>query len=570
MRGVEIRYPYQDSSLEIEQRVSDLLSRMTLEDKAGLLFHQLITVSDPTQSNPAFHLPPTSSMILRRRMNHFNVFGAAATGREFAQWQNAVQRVAAELPLGIPVTLSTDPRHSFTDNPGTAMMAGPFSQWPEPLGLAAIGSEELVEAFADTARREYIAVGLRVALHPQIDLTTEPRWSRAGGTFGEDADLTSRMVGAYIRGFQGESVGPHSVANMVKHFPGGGPQKDGHDPHFEYGREQVYPGGQFEYHLKPFEAAIKAGAAQIMPYYGMPMGTQYEEVGFGFNKSIITGILRERLGFDGIVCTDWGLLTDVEILGTEMPAKAWGVEHLDREERVLKVLEAGADQFGGEICTEVVIALTRDERLEEARIDASVRRLLRAKFRLGLFENALVDEAAADAIVGSAEFRAAGIAAQRDSVTLLTNGVAFDRPTLPLARGLKVYVEGVEPGALGEYATAVDSPADADVAILRLKAPFTPGRGGFEAFFHNGSLAFTDSEIERISYRPWRRSLQTLERAIRRCSPCCSANSSRRDRFPSIFRARWPPSRRVVRTFRMTRRIRLSVSGTASDTRLVR
>jgi beta-glucosidase len=243
MSGVEIRFPYQDSTLEIEQRVSDLLSRLTLEDKAGLLFHQLITVSDPTQANPAFHLPATSSMILRRRMNHFNVFGAAATGREFAQWQNAVQRIAAELPLGIPVTLSTDPRHSFTDNPGTAMMAGPFSQWPEPLGLAAIGSEELVEAFGDTARREYIAVGLRVALHPQIDLTTEPRWSRAGGTFGEDADLTSRMVVAYIRGFQGESLGPHSVATMVKHFPGGGPQKDGHDPHFEYGREQVYPGG---------------------------------------------------------------------------------------------------------------------------------------------------------------------------------------------------------------------------------------------------------------------------------------------------------------------------------------
>ena len=498
MSGVETRFPYQDPTLDIEQRISDLLSRMSLEDKTGLLFHQLITVADPAEPNRAFGIPATASMITRRRMNHFNVFGAGATGRDFAQWQNAVQRTAAELPLGIPVTLSSDPRHSFTDNPGTAMLAGPFSQWPEPLGLAAIGSEELVETFGDIARREYLAVGLRVALHPQIDLATEPRWSRASGTFGEDAELTSRLVAAYIRGFQGTDVGPHSVATMVKHFPGGGPQKDGHDPHFAYGREQVYPGGRFEYHLKPFIAAIEAGAAQMMPYYGMPVGTQYEEVGFGFNKSIITGILRERLGFEGVVCTDWGLLTDVSILGTPMPARAWGVESLSREDRMLKVLEAGADQFGGELCTDVLIGLVQGERLDEARLDVSARRLLRDKFRLGLFENPFVDEDAADVVVGNAEFRAAGAAAQRDSIALLTNAVVFDAPTLPLARGLKVYSEGLDPARLVGFGEAVGSPAEADVAILRLQAPFTPGNGGFEAFFHNGSLAFPDEEVSRI------------------------------------------------------------------------
>lgn len=172
--------------------------------------------------------------------------------------------------------------------------------------MAAIGDPALVEQFADIARQEYLAVGLRVALHPQIDLATEPRWCRIGGTFGEDADLTARLVTAYIRGFQTEHLGPASVATMIKHFPGGGPQLDGEDPHFAYGREQVYPGGHFDYHLRPFRAAIAAGGSQMMPYYGMPIGTPYEEVGFGFNRGVITGLLREQLGFDGIVCTDWG------------------------------------------------------------------------------------------------------------------------------------------------------------------------------------------------------------------------------------------------------------------------
>ena len=215
-------------------------------------------------------------------------------------------------------------------------LAGSFSQWPEPIGLAAIGDVELVASFADIARHEYTAVGLRVALHPQVDLATEPRWARQVASFGEDADLSGRLASAYIRGFQRDELGPESVATMTKHFPGGGPQKDGEDPHFAYGREQVYPGGMFDLHLKPFEAALAAGTSQIMPYYGMPVGTQYEEVGFGFNRSVITGLLRERYGFDGIVCTDWGLITDHEIAGAPFPARAWGAEHLSLRERMIK------------------------------------------------------------------------------------------------------------------------------------------------------------------------------------------------------------------------------------------
>src|SRR5204862_6331626 len=142
--------------------------------------------------------------------------------------------------------------------------------------------------------------------------------------------------------------------------------------HFPYGREQVYPGDNFEYHLIPFEAAFAVGTAQIMPYYGMPVGLRVEgkpieEVAFGFNKDVVTGLLREKYGFDGVVCTDWGLLTSSEIGGKVFEARAWGVEHLSRAERVKKVLDAGADQFGGEACPEVVIDLVKSGQVAESR-----------------------------------------------------------------------------------------------------------------------------------------------------------------------------------------------------------
>jgi beta-glucosidase len=488
-------FPYQDVGSAVDQRVEDLLQRLTVEDKAGLLFQTSSLVGD--LGNQLFSAPSIASMITDRRMNHFSLLGAAPGGRAFAQWHNEVQRIAATRPLGIPVTFSSDPRHGFTDNPMTAALAGPFSQWPEPIGLAAIGSLELTEEFADVARREYLAVGIRVALHPQVDLATEPRWARIHGTFGEDVELSSRLVGAYIRGFQGPSLGPHSVATMTKHFPGGGPQKDGEDPHFAYGREQVYPGRQFELHLQPFERAIAAGGSQMMPYYGMPIGTKYEEVGFAFNKAVVTGLLRERLGFDGIVCTDWGLLTDFDFFGETSAARAWGVENLSRDERMVKALNAGIDQFGGEFCTDALIQLIAAGQVPESRIDVSARRVLREKFVLGLFDDPFVDEEHAEAVLGCAEFRRAGFEAQCQSVTLLTNGTAA-KAILPLLLDLSVYAEGVDRDVLSEYAVVVAHPSEADVAILRVHAPYELRQEGFERLFHAGSLEFEDAHMTHL------------------------------------------------------------------------
>jgi beta-glucosidase len=267
--------PYEDSRLPVEARVEDLLAQLTLEEKAGLMFQTMIGIgADGSLDTPGGHFPmPTArELIAGRNMRAFNIF-ESPSARQMAEWVNRVQKLAESTRLGIPVTFSSDPRHAYTNNMALGVSTAMFSQWPEPIGLAATDDEQLVEQFGDIARQEYVAVGIRVALHPMADLATEPRWARTNGTFGEDAELSARMTAAYIRGFQGAQLGKDSVACMTKHFPGGGPQKDGEDAHFAYGKEQVYPGDNFDYHLLPFEAAFRAGTAQIMPYYGQPVGT---------------------------------------------------------------------------------------------------------------------------------------------------------------------------------------------------------------------------------------------------------------------------------------------------------
>ncbi|MGO4634576.1 glycoside hydrolase family 3 protein [Streptomyces sp. 2RAF24] len=489
-------HPYQDPSRPVAERVEDLLARMTLEEKAGQLFHTMLMMNPDgtpvTETDGSMLECTTPELLEGRGLTHFNLLGSYGA-REMALWHNAIQEMAAATRLGIPVSLSTDPRHAFTDNIGASFNSGAFSAWPEALGLAAIRDPELVFRFADTVRREYLSVGFRTALHPQIDLATEPRWSRQSGTFGSDAALTGELVRAYVLGLQGEELGPDSVAAMVKHFPGGGPQKDGEDPHFPHGKEQIYPGGLRDHHLEPFKAAIAAGCSQMMPYYGQPVGTDWEEVGFGFNRGVIQGLLRDELGFTGIVCTDWGLLNESEIFGEPHEARAWGVEHLSVAERAAKALDAGADQFGGEECPEVIVELVTSGRIAESRVDASVRRLLHEKFTLGLFdERRYVDPDEAEETVGRADFTALGAAAQRRSLTVLTDG------PLPLKGRPKLYVENVDPAVAAAYGETVATPAEADLAVLRLRTPFEDRPNKFESFFHSGSLAFPEAELTRV------------------------------------------------------------------------
>ncbi len=496
---------YEDVNQPIEKRIADLLKQMTLVEKAGMMFYSPVRVNaDGTiEEEKASGLLATMSPVGVKEIDslhitHFNLFAVPAPDT-LAIWYNRMQQYEEKTRLGIPLTIASDPRNQ--GGAGIfAMSAKTFSMWPDPLGLAAIGDESVTKKFADISRQEYLAVGIRQALHPQVDLSTEPRWPRISGTFGEDAELSSRMATAYIKGYQGERLSSHSVATMTKHFPGGGPQKNGLDPHFSFQKGQVYPGNNFKYHLIPFDAAFKAGTAAIMPYYGVPMGQKdIEEVGFSYNRSIITELLRKKYKFDGVVCTDWGLVTDVKLGTIDFPARAWGVENLSKEERVLKIINAGVDQFGGENLPDVIVKLVNEGKISQQRIDSSIVRLLRLKFQLGLFDNPFVDEKKAADIVGSAEFMKAGQDAQRRSLTLLKN----DQHILPLKlKSLKIYVKNLDPKIAAAYGTIVADPRQADIAIIRLQTPNYPiaeAKGNFIAqMFHWGDLDFKGQQLQDI------------------------------------------------------------------------
>ena len=482
---------YEDARQPIEARVENLLTQMTLEEKAGLLFINGAPINvdgsiEDKPGAPGFARVAAVTQMVNQKMNHFNLW-QIPEAQTVVTWHNQLQRFAEQTRLGIPVTIASDPRNHFSNNI-FSMSAIDFSQWCETLGFAAIGDAGFVNQFADIVRKEYLAVGIRVSLHPQIDLATEPRWSRISGTFGEDAHLTARLAQAYIEGFQGETLGPQSVACMTKHFPGGGPQNEGLDPHFDFHKGQIYPGNNFDYHLIPFEAAFSAKTAAIMPYYGIPMDQTDENVAMSFNKLIITGLLREKYKYEGVVCTDWGLITDVHFPGAIWYARAWGVEHMTGVERVLKALEAGVDQFGGESCPEHVVELVKTEKLSEARIDQSVRRLLRLKFQLGLFDSPFVDETQVSQVFGNPDSAALSLSSQRRAMTLLKN----EDGILPVLSQPKIFVKNMDSNVASQYAHVVASPEEADFAILRLQTPWVPvetkipmARG-----FHHGDLDF--------------------------------------------------------------------------------
>ncbi|PRY44998.1 glycoside hydrolase family 3 protein [Umezawaea tangerina] len=490
--------PYHDAALPVADRVTDLLGRMTPAEKAGLLCHAPVAVAPDggLVDEPRTLLPtaPTTHAVRDLHLRCLTLMAPVAAG-PLARWHNEVQALAARSMLGIPVLVSSDPRHSANENPLTSVPSGGCSRWPEPLGFGALGDADLVRDFARVIRAEYTAVGIRMALHPMADLASEPRWCRTAGTFGADPDVVGALAGAYVAGLQGDDLGPDAVASMVKHWPGAGPQAGGEDAHFASGKDQVYPAGRFDLHLSRFRPSLHAGVAAVMPYYGRPVGVDgLAGVGFAFDPKVVAGLLRRDEGYDGLVCTDFGVLTDATLAdGTVWPARAWGVEHLDRVDRAALLLDAGVDQFGGEWCPEVVTDLVAAGRVAQGRVDESVRRVLTLLFRLGLFENPYVDEGNAVATVGRADFVAAGEAAQRRSMVLLANdGV------LPLAEGIRLYVEGVDRATAERYTTVVDHPEDADVALVRLDAPYEPRQRLPEAFFHQGRLDLPDDRREHL------------------------------------------------------------------------
>lgn len=474
---------YENARLPAERRVEDLLRRMTLEEKVGLMLHGTLPGETPGIGLGQSYDKAATARLIGRGVNSF-ITRLSPDPRRFAEENNAVQKIAEGSRLGIPVTISTDPRNHFNVTVGASSVSGGFSQWPETLGLAAIGDEKLVERFGMLVAREYRAVGIQMALSPQADLYTEPRWARGTATFGADPATVSRLAGAYVRGFQGSASGltKGGVATVVKHWVGYGAEPEGFDGHNYYGQKARLDDASFAEHVAAFDGALAAKSAGVMPTYVIPDGVSLDgkplpAVGGGFNKPLIDGLLRKGKGFTGLVVSDWAITNDCpeacRAPTAEKPqgfaiAMPWGVENLSQEDRYALGANAGIDQFGGVDDPAPLLAAVRHGKLPIARVNDAARRVLRVKFALGLFENPYVDPAAATQVVGLKSTQAEADEAQRAAQVLLENKGGL----LPLAAGKKVWLSGVSAeAARAAGLVVVDQPELADAALVRVATP---------------------------------------------------------------------------------------------------
>lgn len=527
--------PYENWRRPAYERAVDLASRLTIEEIAGLMLysaHQAVPSDQLTEAQKKFLSEDNLRAVLVTTVESPEVA---------ARWNNNVQAFVEALGKGIPANNSSDPRNETSATAEfNAGSGGKISLWPSPLGLAATFDPDLVRLFGNIASKEYRALGIATALSPQIDLATEPRWNRFNGTFGEDPNLDTDLARAYVDGFQTtdgsrDGWGTESVNAMVKHWPSGGPEEGGRDAHFNYGKYAVYPGGNFKTHLQAFTKGAfrlrgKTGSATaVMPYYTISYGIDPEgnNVGNNYSHYLITDLLRDRYGFEGVVCTDWGVTANNRSIES-FDGKCWGRETLSVAERHYEVLKAGVDQFGGNNDMGPVLEAYRmwvrdfGEDAARERFEQSAVRLLMNVFRTGLFENPYVDPATASAVVGNAGFMQEGYQAQLRSVVMLKNHAQ----ALPQKSGQegkqKVFVPkrhypafagrfglfGAHPDywdwpvdrkLVEQYYEWTDNPAEADFALVLIQEPYS-GTGYSMKDRENGGNGYVPISLQYLPY----------------------------------------------------------------------
>lgn len=542
--GSDTLLPYEDWRLSAAERAADLASRLSIDEIAGLMLYSpqnKLPMPNDTYggkpfdpaSNNAWDLSDSQlKFLLDDNVRHVLVSGVESV-EAAARWNNNVQALCEGRTHGIPANNSSDPRHSaFQDAEFSPGASGQLSLWSNLMGLASTFDPDIVRRFAEIASTEYRALGLATALSPQADLGTDPRWYRFNSTFGNDPALVGDLIRAYCDGFQSSPEadggwGLLSVNAMVKHWPGGGSGEGGRDAHYGNGKYAVYPGGCLHDHIRPFaEGAFNldgptACASAIMPYYTISYNQTSENVGNSYNRQLITDSLRNRYGFDGVVCTDWVITADHTDPGKHW-AKPWGVEKLSVVERHYKALMAGVDQFGGNNEKAPIIAAfemgCREHGTEwmRNRMEGSARRLLLNIFRPGLFENPYTDVAHAIATVGNPQWMSEGYRQQLASVVMLKNHAN----TLPARKGIKVYVPNRSVPAMRNYWGGTDaardympvapalgeryfenaSPEDADMAIVFMESPKSWRMGYDPADKENGGNGYIPISLQ---YRPY-------------------------------------------------------------------
>ena len=419
------KYPYQNASLPVEQRVEDLLSRMTLEEKAGQIVclmgwdsYQIsgkkVTVSDKFRQEvdslhvgmywAVFRADPWTRKTIANGLNP-----ALA-----AQAANAMQRYAIEKTrLGIPIFLAEEAPHGH--------MAIGATVFPTGLGMAATWSRDIMQQAGEIIGKEVRYQGGHISYGPVLDLAREPRWSRVEETLGEDPFLSREMGESMILGLGGGDLSlPYSTIATLKHFIAYGASEGGQNG----SRSIVGPRELKQVFLPPFRRVLDAGALSVMTSYNSLDGVPCTS-----NRELLTGVLRNNWAFNrGFVVSD--LFSIDGLRGTHRT-------DVSLQDAAIQALLAGVDVDLGGNCFVLLADAVRTGKVSEEALNQAVRRVLRLKFEMGLFEHPYVDEKTAGRLVNNAEAVATARQAARESITLLKNdGI------LPLNKELKVAVVG--------------------------------------------------------------------------------------------------------------------------------
>lgn len=498
---------YEDWREDDETRAKALVTQLMEEEEGieillGLLYHPSSQITgEITEEDTAY------DYIVNQKIRH--ILANYTEGNDavsIAKANNAGQALAEKQSYGIPVNYSSDPRHGASGEQQiwSAGQGGNISKWPDNLGIAATFDPEIAKEFGKIASAELRALGIGTSLSPQVDLATEPRWSRISGTFGENAALSSEFSKSMIDGMQSTYAedetalgwGEDSVICIMKHFPGGGVGEGGRDAHMDFGKYGVYPGNNLEEQLEPFASAMEledgtGQAAGMMPYYSAMYGQDPsgENVGNAFSSYMIQDILKDRLGFDGLVCTDWGVSVDGWSTGF-LAGAPWGLEDITDCERIAKAWAAGTHQIGIYNETEVKLdtligaydILEEDLGTEEANtvIQGAAEKTILNMMRVDLFENPYVNPEDSAEKVGNAEYMEAGYQAQVKSVVMLKNHGQIIQKSDENAEKKTVYVSGISEEAVSQYYHVTENPDEADFAIVKISTPSTGYNSGYD------------------------------------------------------------------------------------------
>lgn len=460
--------PYKDWRLDHETRAKDMVAHLPLKQQAGLVLNTLWNTPvsytregakdengnivpsrifkryDPSEPIPKGILPGLDNRVDDAQVLEQKLAAGVYRGEMRAEagvaalYHNLgtqyVEYEACQGGVAVPYSLHTNPI-----NIG----------YPDFLGMGAAclgdGNFDIVYNMAETDRKMMSACGLHIMYGPQVDVSTDPRWPRNSGTYGERPDITAGITRELVRGYQNGEDGlkEGSIVLTVKHFPGDGPAENGFEPHLPIGQWRLYPteGSMEKYHLPPFQAAFDMKASAIMPDYSR-VGTdgrskpQYyrgkltstEQVGSTYSKELITDLARDTMGFTGYVNSDSGITT----------TQIYGVENLSVPERYAKAISAGTDVIGGNYDAENIVKAVEEGYLPKADLDRANYRRLLAMFDQGRVDNPYLDPDEADR-VRAENFEGAKKAAYKACQKEVVLAKNHDH-VLPMAKGKRVYV----------------------------------------------------------------------------------------------------------------------------------